>query len=198
MQRSFVRLGFGTLVGLAAALTATPSAAQQFYDSGAISIALERGFGIHHVSVDADPGGGWDGTTIGIGWYGSLTPFHWTRAAIDGFVTDQLSIGGSIGFFTQSGDPDFDGFLLAPRVGYAIPLSRVFSFWPRGGFTFYDTGNRNVFAFSGEGMFVVTPRPGWGILFGPTLDLGLMGEDGDTDITEVAIGFPAVGLMGTF
>jgi hypothetical protein len=199
MQRLLVRIAFAALAALALGLTATPSNAQNFYSSGKISVALERGFGIHHVSRDWDPGGDEDGTVIGIGWYGALTPFHWTRAALDGFIMDQLSLGGSLGFFSQSGDPDADGFLFAPRVGYAIPISRVFTFWPRGGFTYWDFANSSVFALAAEGMFVASPSPNWGILFGPTIDLGFMGEAGDdVDFSEVAIGFPSVGLMGTF
>jgi hypothetical protein len=193
-------LGIGAI---ASVLTlAARSNAQPFYDAGEISVALERGFGIHHVSESGenDAGQEWDSssTVIGIGWAGAVTPFHWTRAAIDGFIIDQLSLGGSIGFYSQSGDSDGNGFLFAPRVGYAIPLSRVFTFWPRGGLTYYDQGDRSVFGLSGEAMFVASPDPSWGILFGPTLDLGFFGDDGDNDYTAIAIGFPAVGIMGTF
>jgi hypothetical protein len=198
MQRVLLRTAFAALAVIALGLTAAPSHAQHFYDAGKISVALERGFGIHHVSRDQEPND-FDGTTIGIGWYGALTPFHYTRAALDGFIMDQLSLGGSLGFFSQSGDPDADGFLFAPRVGYAIPISRVFTFWPRGGLTYWDFANTSVFALSGEAMFVASPSPNWGILFGPTIDIGFMGESGDDDdFSEIAIGFPAVGLMGTF
>ncbi len=203
MQRAFVRFGFGALATFGLTLAASTVHAQEFYRAGKISVALERGFGIHYTSQEFDPDNGpsndFDATAIGLGWYGALSAYHWTRGAVDGFITDQLSIGGSLGFFSHSGDADDDGFLFAPRVGYAIPLSRVFTFWPRGGVTFYDTANRSVFGLSGEAMFVASPSPSWGILFGPTLDLGFIGDAGnDVDYTEFAIGFPAVGLMGTF
>lgn len=191
-----------TIVGLSL-LSAPTAFAQPFYESGEVSVALERGFGIHYVHSEIDlpgPAGDFefDGTTFGIGWYGALTPLHWTRAAVDVFVIDQLSVGGSLAFFSQSGDADGDGILFAPRVGYAIPLSRIFTFWPRGGLIFYDVGDRSIFGLAGEAMFVVSPQPSWGVLFGPTLDLGFVGDDNDNDASEIALGFPAVGLMGTF
>lgn len=175
-----------------------PALAQRFYDSGTVSVALERGFGIHHVRQSRDnPDTTTNATTIGIGWYGALTPFHWTRAAIDVFVVPQLSVGGSLAFFSQSGDADSDGVLFAPRVGYAIPLSRVFAFWPRGGITLYDVGNRSVFGPAGEAMFLALPSPNWGILFGATLDLGLFGSVGnDNDYSDISFAIPAVGVLG--
>lgn len=204
MQQSLIRIGLGASAALAALLMGSPAFAQSFYEAGQISVALERGFGIHHRSMNADPDSGpdreSDATTIGIGWAGAVTPLHWTRAAVDGFIKDQLSLGGSVGFFSQSGDADGSGFVLAPRVGYAIPLSRVFTFWPRGGLTFYDVGDTSLLALSAEAMFVASPDPSWGILFGPTIDLGFTGETGgdNADYTEFSLGFPAVGLMGTF
>jgi hypothetical protein len=61
-------------------------------------------------------------------------------------------------------------------------------------------GDASQFALTGEAMFVAVPRAGWGILFGLTLDLGIAGEtqEDDDDWREFAIGFPSVGLMGTF
>jgi hypothetical protein len=202
MQRTSVRIGLRAASSLFLLALSAPGAAQPFYDAGEISVALERGFGIHHVSQnwEQDNGAesGNDATVIGIGWAGALTPLHYTRAAVDGFIMDQLSLGGSFGFFSQSGDADTSGLLIAPRVGYAIPLSDIFTFWPRGGLTFYDFGNQSLFALTGEAMFVASPHPNWGILFGPTIDLGFAGEQGDADYSAFAIGFPAVGLMGTF
>lgn len=193
-------------VGSFSAVFASSGAAlaQSFYDSGEVNIALERGFGIHYVHQSWDPPGPgpdpeFDGTTIGIGWYGALTPLHWTRAALDVFVIDQLSVGGSIAFFAQSGDPDGDGILFAPRVGYAIPLSDLFTFWPRGGLTYYDIEDNNLFALSGEATFVLTPHESWGILLAPTIDLGFIGEAGDeTDYSVFSLGIPAVGILGNF
>lgn len=204
MQRSHLPLFIGVSAALGALLLGAPAGAQSFHSAGQISVALERGFGIHHVRRNADPDVGPDrdykGTTIGLGWAGAVTPLHWARAAIDGFLTDQLSLGGSFGFFSQSGDSDGSGVLLAPRVGYAIPLSQVFTFWMRGGLTYYDVGDTSLLAVTGEAMFVASPHPSWGVVFGPTLDLGFTGETGgdNADLMEFALGLPTVGLMGTF
>lgn len=203
MQRKLVRIGTAALA-VSTLVFVSAARAQPFYQAGQVSIALERGFGIHHVSSTREPDVGaeqdFDATVIGVGWAGAVTPLHYTRAAIDGFITDQLSLGGSLGFFSQSGDWEGNGFIFSPRVGYAIPLSRVFTFWPRGGFTYYDIGDTHLIALSGEAMFVASPHPSWGILFGPTLDFGFTGEQGgdNADYTAFSIGFPAVGLMGTF
>ena len=202
MQRTTVRVGSIVASTLSLLTLGTPAAAEPFYGSGQISVALERGFGIHHVSQNWDPDFGpeveSDATVIGLGWAGAVTPLHYTRAALDVFLSGQLSLGGSFGFFSQSGDADASGVLIAPRVGYALPISRIFTFWPRGGLTFYDFGNQSLLALSAEAMFVASPHPNWGVLFGPTIDLGFTGEQGDADYTAFSIGFPAVGLMGTF
>jgi hypothetical protein len=204
MKRIAARLGLSIAASAAALFTALPSQAQSFYSSGKISVAVERAFGIHYAHTNYDrPGNAPDesssSTTLGFGWYGAVSPLHWTRAAVDGFVIDRLSIGGSLAFFTQSGDADGDGVLLSPRVGYAIPLSTVFTFWPRGGFTFLKLGEASLFGLTAEAMFVAQPKPNWGILFGPTFDLGFIGDAGnDVDWSHIAIGFPAVGMMGTF
>ncbi len=200
MQRTWIAL---TLLVLSLLVSAQASAQETFYGAGEINVALERGFGVHYVHRNIDPPGGddfdWDGTTIGLGWYGALTPLHWARGAFDVFVIDQLSIGGSLGFYAQSGDPDGDGLIIAPRVGYAIPLSDLFTFWPRGGISYYDQDDNNLFALSGEAMFVLTPHPNWGILLGATLDIGVAGNYGDdTDFTEIALGIPSIGILGNF
>jgi hypothetical protein len=198
MQRAMLTAG----LFLAVAFSANTGKAQAFYDSGEVSIAIERALGIHYVHSSWDgPGPGdyeFDGTTIGLGWYGALSPLHWSRAAVDVFVIDQLSVGGSLAFFAQSGDPDGDGFLFAPRVGYAIPLSDLFTFWPRGGITFLDVNDNSLFALSGEATFVLTPQPSWGIILAPTVDIGFIGEEGDSDYSEFSLGIPAVGILGNF
>jgi hypothetical protein len=212
MTRKIASLGF-SIAAFVLGLSATRNAhAVDYYRAGKVSVSLERVFGLHywHTSVErANPFNGDDvssGTVIGIGWYGAQSPYHWGRAAVDGFIIDRLSLGGSIGFYSQSGDADGSGFLIYPRVGYVIPISNVFSFWPRGGFSymhFENTapggGDGGLFGFAAEAMFVASPSDDWHILFGPTLDFGFAGtRNDDRDFTHFTIGFPAVGLMGTF
>jgi hypothetical protein len=202
MTRKAATLGLAGAVVAAALFSAKPSQAQEYYRKGEISVALERAFGILYAHDDVSgPRENWQRsvTSIGVGWSGAVSPFHYTRAAVDGFVTDRLSIGGSLAFYVHAGDADDSGVLLAPRVGYVFPISRVFSFWLRGGPSFVKLDNQSLFGLSVEGMFVASPQPNWGILFGPTLDLAFVGSRPDnTDWTEVALGFPSVGLMGTF
>jgi hypothetical protein len=91
--------------------------------------------------------------------------------------------------------------LLYPRIGYGIGLGDSVTFWPRGGLTSYseeESGGAPEYtqlALSGEAMFVVWPRNGWGILMGPTLDLGITGEAGDADFQQRALGI-TFGMLG--
>jgi hypothetical protein len=202
-----MKAGLAFAVPLAAALaqlTLTNAAsAQNYYRAGKVSLSIERAFGIHHVSNHYDPEVGADrsdaSTSVGLGWHEPLSAFHSARIAIDGFVTDRLSLGGAFGAFWHSGDNETDGFILAPRIGYVIPISRSFSFWPRGGVSYARVGDRTLFGFTAEAMFVASPSPDWHILFGPTMDVAPFGRsDPNTDWTQIAISFPTVGIMGTF
>ena len=162
MTRKIASLGF-SIAAFVLGLSATRNAhAVDYYRAGKVLVSLERVFGLHywHTSVErANPLNGDDvssGTVIGIGWYGARSPYHWGRAAVDGFIIDRLSLGGSIGFYSQSGDADGSGFLIYPRVGYVIPISNVFSFWPRGGFSymhFENTSPAGAFPPNGYGLY---------------------------------------------
>lgn len=205
----------GTTLALVATLFGTTVAAQaqtrELGSPGQFTLSAERLFGFHWVSTHVDGQGGapdQDGTStmVGFGWhYAQLPPFNQPRAGLDYFITNGLSIGGSLGFFSGSVNEegrgvDDDGFLLSPRIGYAMPLSRTVSFWPRGGLTYISAGDYSILALSGEAAFVFQPHPSWGILLSPTLDLGPFGnvEDGNDDDTEFraySIGV-TVGMLG--
>jgi hypothetical protein len=208
----------GTTLALIATLFGTTVAAQAqtrpLGSQGQLTLSAERLFGFHWVSthVDGNNGAGdRDGsaTMVGFGWhYAQNPPFNQPRAGIDYFVTNGLSIGGSIGFFSgnitdqSASNVEYDGFLFSPRIGYAIPLSRAVSFWPRGGVTYIAVGDDSVLALSGEAAFVFQPQPSWGILLSPTLDLGPFGNhdgngngDDDTEFRAYSIGV-TVGIVG--
>ncbi|MFZ5891807.1 MAG: hypothetical protein ACOY0T_12195 [Myxococcota bacterium] len=202
MTRKIASLGFSVaafLLGVSATQTAH---AVDYYRAGKVSVSLERVFGLHYWHNEIEQRIGTDavasGTVVGLGWYQPSSFYHQGRAAVDGFIIDRLSLGGSLGFFAKTGDDDNTGVLLYPRVGYVIPISNVFSFWPRGGFSFVKFDNASLFGFAAEAMFVASPSDDWHILFGPTFDFGFAGEVGDQDWSHFALGFPAVGLMGTF
>lgn len=176
--------------------------AQELGEQGTAVLAAERLFGINFQSSsveDADEDR--DVSSVGFGWLRSEAAYHVPRAAFDYFVTDGLSIGGSVGFFVIGNDGDHTGFLIAPRVGYAFMFNDWAGFWPRGGLTYFneEPGNTDYsqFALTLEGMFAFVPGEEWAILLGPTIDLGLAGEVGDRDFTQHAFGI-TTGLAGMF
>jgi hypothetical protein len=180
--------------------------AEDFPAEGSAAVAVERPFGIHlqHSSSD-DQDYERDVSGFGVGWLRSESAYHQPRAAFDYFVADSLSVGGAVGLYFWGADGNRSGFLLAPRVGYAIMLSEAIAFWPRGGVTYYSEEENDTsysqFGLSAEGMFVFMPQESWGILAGPTLDFGVVGEreaeQGDADFHQYAIGI-TTGLMGLF
>jgi hypothetical protein len=102
------------------------------------------------------------GTSSGIGaGNGNLGggPSTTPRLAFDGFVTQGLSLGGSLMYMTSSGKHNSSDtaagvtttqpeqnqgepslFLINPRIGYAVPLTPELALWPRAGFTYARYG----------------------------------------------------------
>jgi hypothetical protein len=130
------------------------------------------------------------------------------RFAVDYFVIDSLSVGGTLAYVhtdedddQPNDDDDWGTFLFSPRVGYAIPFAEIAGFWPRGGFTYvnHDDGNDwDELALTIEAMFWLSPAEGVAFVLGPTLDIGITGEeDSGTDIQNTVVGV-SVGLMGWF
>ncbi len=150
-------------------------------------------------------------TLLGIG--NGSAPAAFPRLAIDGFVAEGVSIGGSVMFVTQTSEvestsgstttktdgPKLSGFLLAPRVGYATMLSDAFGLWPRAGITYYsltasdeiDAGgtvskfesSETGLALDLEGMLAYSPASHVAIIGGPVFDLPLSGTDENTTTT---------------
>ncbi len=127
-----------------------------------------------------------DFTEVGLGWgVPGPTPYTVPRLGFDFFAVERLSVGGAIAYATLTdGDgEDVDDpvrFLFAQRVGYALPLGPVFTFWPRGGLTLhdYDGTHEHGLAVTVEAMFVASSAPHFGLGFGPVLDLSIKGERG--------------------
>ena len=137
---------------------------------------------------------------IGFGWNSDPpgSSFVQPRAGIDVFVIDRLSLGGALGLYSAAGHNSINntGFIFAPRIGYAIDLGRVASFWPRGGFTYYSHGDYHNFAFSGEATFAFFPRAKWAFLVSPFFDIGPFGGGPDRySYSEMALGI-SFGVMG--
>ncbi|HET9956881.1 MAG TPA: hypothetical protein VFQ61_20435 [Polyangiaceae bacterium] len=188
-------------ITLAAALSAPHEAhAQALREPGKVAISIERAFGINysHTEIDKPLHAERSDTTLGFGFQPGLSPLHWARFGVDVFINEHWSVGGSVGFFKVSGDTDASGLLLAPRVGYALPLGKLVTFWPRAGFSYVKPGDAHLIGLSLEGMFVISANPAWGVLVGPTLDVGISGKSSGGDWSELAVGIPTLGLVATF
>ncbi|NLE85288.1 MAG: hypothetical protein GX607_02700 [Myxococcales bacterium] len=207
MQRAWA-LG---VVGLVVAWTSEASAQTSFGDKGDFSFAIERAMGLYSGRLRFEQPGllpdqviDTSGVEIGIG--GALPhPSQMTRIAVDGFIIDHLSLGGSIGFASYGNDLDGSAFLFAPRVGYFAGISRHVGFWGRGGFTYYNVDggfagrDASQLMFTAEAMFTFAPNDGFAFLVGPVLDLGFAGgwDPGDESYRDRLLGL-AFGLVGFF
>jgi hypothetical protein len=116
------------------------------------------------------------------------------RLAFDGFVTDGFSIGGSVSYFWTSAKSvaatstsSIDGFMVMPRVGYALALGQSVAIWPRVGFSYlHASGSGNtasLYAGTLEVPVVISLGPNVALLVGPTLDVGLGGSQSQNGLT---------------
>ncbi|HVJ93588.1 MAG TPA: outer membrane beta-barrel protein [Labilithrix sp.] len=142
------------------------------------------------------------------------------RVAFDVTVIPRLTIGAAIAFgfglggtnetqtvapngtrVTRTADaPTATAIGLAPRVGYILPLTDIFAFWPRLGFGFYSmsmstetTNNNNVvtttkltdthFSLDVDPQFALVPLEHFFITFGPVVNIPLTGSRTSTTIT---------------
>jgi hypothetical protein len=174
-------------LGFAGATIARPAGAQAMGNKGDLTFSAERLMGIYFYD-EPPPGPGpqnSSSTHIGIGmapWGATASPYLLPRLGVDYFVIDSLSIGGALGF--GDADPEGDnnsvsGGLFAARVGYALEFSKVFGFWPRGGFTYRNFTNSEEFALTLEANFYAAPVEHFAITFGPLMDLGIAGTAGE-------------------
>lgn len=143
-----------------------------------------------NVALFGNPGGG------GLNAPGMMIP----RLALDFFVVESVSVGGSLMYFTSSSETETDAgsadgptnstFVISPRVGYAMAFDETFSLWPRAGITYISsksettttgaTGGTSTDSFSGmaltvEAMVGISPIEHFAILAGPYVDYGLSG-----------------------
>ena len=152
-------------------------AGQGMHKSGGFILSAERLFGLSfwsfHQERDAVPVAGataLDTTTSGTsfsllfgsnvgststGTGGSIagalpSPYMTPRLAFDFLPIESLTVGGSIGFLTSSGETEslnnvvprdtatITIFALTPRIGYVIPITDAIYFWPRVGITYFS------------------------------------------------------------
>jgi hypothetical protein len=218
---------------LATALALAPAAAHAAtpgVDHGTLILSAERlfGLGVSHTSL----GSGnaeveRDQTHFGLA-LAPLTPnpnvYLLPRLGFDFAIIDGLTVGGSLGFgFGEAdvgnGKPSYTNFLIAPRVGYVLGLSRPISLWLRGGFTYFNVTShsdpavlppnteRSVtlwgMSLNLEPTLMISPIPHVAFTVGLLLDLPLTGKQSSetrvgsvTTTTSVDSSVRNVGLVG--
>lgn len=144
-------------------------------------ISAERLFGIYGVARNYEPAPLDDVDDFSIGFLmqgPALTPLTTPRVAIDVFIIERLSLGGSLGLYSNDLN-NSSGAVFSPRVGYSFGFNQHFGFWPKAGFTYYSLNNPDLhhFSLSLEGAFVFMPNPTVGFTATPFLDLGVSGEN---------------------
>jgi hypothetical protein len=219
-DRTMVRTKcFALAIAVSSIATVTPALAQDFGKTGQIMISADRLFGLTFPSVTIEDGDNGDKATLSrtnasllfpapslVSGNIILNPYDLPRAGIDFNAASGFTVGGSIGFWsgtgktkdepvmgpaTETDNGSITMFMISPRVGYVIPISPLFAFWPRGGITFFTLGTEttnmgpmpvttkrrtNGFSADIEAMFVLTPVSHFGITFGPIVDLPLSGS----------------------
>jgi hypothetical protein len=166
---------------------ATNSPSGRFGGKSQIAVSSDAGFSIGSTSIS-----GVDGSTTSIV----------LRPAVDYFIADYISLGGFLGLdYTSTAGGSSTTFSIGPRVGYNIPLSERFSLWPKVGFAFASTSQKqddtrlptgqtieaddetntslqlNLFA-----PFMFHPVAHFFVGVGPAFDLDLTGDNKATTI----------------
>jgi hypothetical protein len=176
-----------------------------------IVFGAERLMGVFATTITAEPEVGGDTTVRNtqISLFGhapgsasagalSLGPSASTipRLALDFFVTEGFSVGGSFIYMRFSGEVETDAatndqptqteIVFHPRLGYSFIIDETFAIWPRAGITWsrgaieFDTAGGGTtenslssFQLSADVPVVISPMEHFAILIGPYLDLGL-------------------------
>jgi hypothetical protein len=194
---SFVGLILGLGLGLGLAPRARADQPARFGRRHDVVVGAERILGVGHATQNALYGETAEASSQNyVSILGSTSApgalYSVPRAAVDFFVVDGFSVGGSLGFGYTSITPanpinsmyreTRSRFVAAVRAGYAFPLSARAWVWPRLGATFVKAtsplqglGGAQYYAVTAElpVTFAVLPRLVIGL--GPTLDLGIMG-----------------------
>jgi len=193
MRLGFIRSGIGAAtVGVVLAISRPCPAA--FGRSGDVSFAADRLMGFYVLDAGTPATYG-DRTLLGLGLTPGFGAYTTARLGIDGFVTNHLSIGGSLAFWNLSPRGDgrsASGGLLSPRIGYAINIGDSFGFWPRAGLTYVNYDGDEELGLTLEGQFFASPAAHFAFTFGPALDLGVVGDGREGK----SIGVLTFGVLG--
>ena len=162
--------------------TMANSPVDQFGARHTLAISSDAAISIQNTSLS-----GVDGSTTSI----TLAP------AVDYFVIQNLSVGGTIAFnyTAPPGDGHSTSFGIGPRVGYNIGISDLISIWPKAGLSISHTSVSTTVPASGStpavsgsasntalalNLFVPVmfhPAPHFFAGFGPFLDTDLSGDN---------------------
>ena len=198
-KQSVGAIAIGIILSLGGT-TARAEAPGGFGETGQVVVSVDRLFGYLHLQT-TETQNGTDATTTAdvvsaLGNTVSLLSLYATpRLALDYFVTDRFTVGGSATLFHASASPasmpgvttttaTLWGFSLAPRLGFALPLGSGVSFWPRVGFTWVqvsqsfsgDSQETHIYALTIEAPFLFRVGSNFFLTAAPTLDLGLGGS----------------------
>jgi hypothetical protein len=153
-------------LALALPLLADHALARDFGEEGAVHLGADRVMGVFFqrdvVITDTTQ----KTTSVGVLGLQGATPSSVPRLALDYFVMDSLSVGGSFMYVTHSqsqtfspgGQPDTDSDLgssslltLHPRAGYAVAFNKSWGVLPRGGLMFAHRGSTAVLDVNPDG-----------------------------------------------
>jgi hypothetical protein len=204
---------FSLIVGVGAALFAPPASAQGIGERGRVLVSAERLFGVSNskIGVTTVSGGverrtSADRSTLGLFIAAPTNVYQFPRLALDYVPTTGLTLGAALGFSMGTLDtstaagatttlfegPTTYGFLVQPRVGYALGLGTRFGLWLRGGATYFRQssssegsvlgGTREVrivqwgLSVNLEPQAVLLVTPSFGFTAGIVADLPLTGN----------------------
>lgn len=167
---------------------------------GDFSVAVERLFGVVRTTYEYDDAE-FSSTSVSIfAKAGGAAGYSVPRLAFDWLSMAGFSFGGAIGYQSdgENGD-DGDAWLLVARGGYFARPSSGLGIWPRVGIThvgFDDGGDASATALTFEVPIEFLMSRGLAISLTPHVDLGIGGDDGNTDreITQIGLQFG----MGAF
>jgi hypothetical protein len=211
-HRRWTATVIGALVMLGAGSAWAQEPAAAFGSQRGVAITAERLFGFLYVN-ETQTTAGVDRTShvTSISLIGNslslLTLYAQPRLAADWFPIERLSVGASATYSrastsidapagTTTSTPTYTAYIIAPRVGYALPISPIVSLWPRVGFTYAHLGfestnggiNGNTTTTSGQSLYAVTIEapfvfviaPHLFLSLAPTVDLGVGGSNSAT------------------
>jgi hypothetical protein len=165
--------------------------AQVLGNSGDAIFGAERLFGIRNEKVEVEGGGQAESTTISLGFANALTPYSIPRLSFDYLAARKFSVGGAIGYASDSvdveatpvplGSAEGTRFLFAGRVGFLHMFGRVLGIWPRGGITYNSSSveggaDESDLALTLECMFPIVAAPHFGFITGLSFDQALTGK----------------------